>query len=251
MLVETRAVHVAVALSSCKRSSPDPATRNVSIGNTFNTNNSTRSERGSLMNSLSSFRRSSKSELSDDSDDDQRDFHDLAPCPSVGGRRRSSLLMMRLSSISGRRGSNYSSNSSGVGGNDSPGRRSSAVNRKSSLDLLRSSGGRPCGGCPRPGTSVSKRGSPRAPVILPCRRRRHNWPLPANVGPRSAREVFPGIFEENRRALRRSRKARLLDTNITDNAYLSRSRRYAIDFQYHFSCDAIFTFIATDASCPF
>ena len=93
------------------------------------------------MNRLSSFRRSSKSGLSDDSDDDQRDFHDLAPCPSVGGRRRSGLLMRRLSSISGRRGSNYSSHSSGVGGNDSSGRRSSAVNRKSSLDLLKGSGG--------------------------------------------------------------------------------------------------------------
>jgi len=49
--------------------------------------------------------------------------------------------MRRLSSISGRRSSNYSSHSSGVGGNDSSGRRSSAVNRKSSLDLLKGSGG--------------------------------------------------------------------------------------------------------------
>jgi len=116
--------------------------RNVSIDNN---NNGTRSKRGSVMNSLSSlssFRRSTKSELSDDSDDDQRDFHDLTPRPSLGGRRRSSLLMRRLSSISGRRGSNYSSHSSGVGGNDSSdGRRRSAVNRKSSLDLLKGSGG--------------------------------------------------------------------------------------------------------------
>ena len=114
--------------------------RNVSIDN--NNNNGTRSKRGSLINSLSSFRRSTKSELSDDSDDDQRDFHDLTPRPSLDGRRRSSLLMRRLSSISGRRGSNYSSHSSGVGGNDSSsGRLRSAVNRKSSLDLLKGSGG--------------------------------------------------------------------------------------------------------------
>ena len=120
-----------IALSGCKRSSPATSASAIKL--------ITATEASE--DRLSSFRRSSKSGLSDDSDDDQRDFHDLTPRPSVGGRRRSSLLMRRLSSISGRRSSNYSSHSSGVGGNDSSGRRSSAVNRKSSLDLFKGSGG--------------------------------------------------------------------------------------------------------------
>ena len=112
-------------------------------------NNASASKRGSFVSSIRLSIRSSfaSGNLSDDDslDAEHHGFHDLTPPGQQqrsSGRRRSSLLKMRLSTS--RRSSAFSSRSS-IGssgtGTGSRSKRSSTVNRKSSLDLIRGSGG--------------------------------------------------------------------------------------------------------------